>query len=169
MIFSNSAPVATPRCTFRPARRSPRPSAPPRPAAERITTYELGYLAELRPLASTSTPACSSSSPRPHRDEPRELHRRPAAPQQHALLRQQRRADIRGLEIAATWRPGTDTWLSAHTELRIDGPGIPPPRPRAPPAAGSGTPRPGTAPHSSAPGSSTRAGRSAPPRPGSAR
>lgn len=36
-------------------------------------------------------------------------------------------ADIRGLELTATWRPDTTTWLSVqHTELRIDGPTLSP-------------------------------------------
>lgn len=127
MIFSTAAPVRTPVGTFpagTPISQTFRPS--PQLQAERITTYELGYRAELRPLH-------ASIDARVFLEQARELIEMNLEDSTVGLLRRSNNryfansgeADIRGLEIAATWRPGTDTWLQLnHTELRIDGPSL---------------------------------------------
>lgn len=127
MIFSTAAPVRTPVGTFpagTPISQTFRPS--PQVQAERITTYELGYRAELRPLQ-------ASLDARIFLEQARELIEMNLEDSTIGLLRRSNNrhfansgeADIRGLEIAATWRPGTDTWLQLnHTELRIDGPSL---------------------------------------------
>lgn len=127
MIFSTAAPVRTPVGTFpagTPISQTFRPS--PQVQAERITTYELGYRAELRPLH-------ASLDARIFLEQARELIEMNLEDSTIGLLRRSNNryfansgeADIRGLEIAATWRPGTDTWLQLnHTELRIDGPSL---------------------------------------------
>lgn len=127
MIFSTAAPVTTPRGTY-PAgtaiSQTFRPS--PHVQAERITTYELGYRAELRPLQ-------ASLDARVFLEQARDLIEMNLEPATVGLLRRSNNryfantgeADIRGLEVSAIWRPGSDTWLQLnHTELRIDGPTI---------------------------------------------
>ena len=60
-------------------------------------------------------------------------------------------ANIRGLEISATWRPSPRTWLTAHhTALRIDNPNFSATEAKTNPAAGSNTARPAEFPPSSA-------------------
>ncbi|MBN8284312.1 TonB-dependent receptor [Zoogloea sp.] len=128
MIFSNSAPVVTPLLTIpagTPISQTFRPS--PGLRAERITTYEMGYLAELRPLH-------ASLDARLFLERARDLIEMRLENSSVGLLPRNNtryfansgEADIRGLEVVATWRPTTGTWLSLqHTELRIDGPGNP--------------------------------------------
>lgn len=128
MIFSNSAPVVTPFLTIpagTPISQTFRPS--PGLRAERITTYEMGYLAELRPLH-------ASLDARLFLERARDLIEMRLENSSAGLLPRNNtryfansgEADIRGLEVVATWRPTTGTWLSLqHTELRIDGPGNP--------------------------------------------
>ncbi len=125
IIFTNSAPFAAGPKTIpagTPISQTFRPS--PDLRAERITTYELGYLAELRPLATTI-------DARLFLERARDLVEMNLEPSTVGLVRRSNtryfansgEADIRGFEISATWRPSSRTWLSAHhTELRIDGP-----------------------------------------------
>lgn len=125
MIYTNSAPVTVAGKTYpagTPLNQTFRPS--PDLHAERITTYELGYLAELRPLKTTI-------DARIFLERARDLVEMKAGPSTAGLFwRDNTRyftnsgeADIRGLEVSATWRPGPRTWLTAnHTELRIDNP-----------------------------------------------
>ncbi len=125
MIFATSAPVTTPVGTFpagTPISQTFRPS--PHLQAERITTWELGYRAELRPLN-------ASLDARVFLEQVRDLIEMNLEPSTIGLFRRSNNryfansgeADIRGLEISALWRPGTDTWLQLnHAELRIDGP-----------------------------------------------
>jgi len=127
MIFRNAAPFGVPgrmiptgtalNQTFRPS---------PDLHAERITTYELGYLAELRRIATTI-------DARVFLERARDLVEMKLEPSTVGLFSRSNtryftnsgEADIRGLEISATWRPSPRTWLTAHhTELRIDNPGV---------------------------------------------
>lgn len=133
MIFSNSAPVVTPGFTLpagTPISQTFRPS--PGLTAERVTTYELGYLAE-DPTLNASLDA------RIFLERARDLIEMHLENSSIGLLPRNNtrylanagKADIRGLELIATWRPATHSWLSVqHTELRVDGPAVP--------AAGSG-------------------------------
>lgn len=126
MIFVNSAPIATPRFTIptgTPISQTFRPS--PDLRAERITTYELGYLAELRPLATTFDARLFLERARDLIEMRLENSTIGLLPRDNTrYFANSGRADIRGLELSATWRPAPATWLSAqHTELRIDGPG----------------------------------------------
>ncbi|TYC61425.1 hypothetical protein ETQ85_01785 [Zoogloea oleivorans] len=130
MIFANSAPIViSPRVTVptgTPISQTFRPS--PGLQAERITTCELGYLAELRALSTTFDARLFLERAR----DLIEMNRESSTV--GLLARDNTRyfsnggeADIRGLELTATWRPDTTTWLSVqHTELRIDGPTLSP-------------------------------------------
>jgi len=124
-IFVNSAPFTVGRSTI-PAGTAISQTFRPAPElrAERITTYELGYLAELRAIATTI-------DARVFLERARKLVEMNTEPSTLGLLpRNNTRyfansgsADIRGLEVVATWRPASRTWLTLqHTELRIDGP-----------------------------------------------
>ena len=124
-VYTNAAPISLggrsiPAGT--PLNQTFRPS--PDLRAERITTYELGYLAELRPLNTTL-------DARLFLEQARDVIEMPAGPSTAGLFPRSNtryfansgEADIHGLEIAATWRPGPRTWLTFnHTELRIDNP-----------------------------------------------
>ncbi|GLT21658.1 hypothetical protein GCM10007933_11100 [Zoogloea oryzae] len=125
MIFSNSAPFSIPGRTIpagTPINQTFRPS--PDLHAERITTYELGYLAELREIATTI-------DARLFLERARDLVEMKLEPSTVGLFSRSNtryftnsgEANIRGLEISATWRPSPRTWLTAHhTALRIDNP-----------------------------------------------
>jgi iron complex outermembrane recepter protein len=130
MVFANSAPiVVTPRFsvpTGTPISQTFRPS--PGVNAERITTYELGYLAELRPLATTFDARLFLERARDLIEMNLENSTIGLLPRSNTrYFANSGEADIRGLELAATWRPDTTTWLTVqHTELRIDGPTLSP-------------------------------------------
>lgn len=126
MIFSSAAPIVTPVVTIpagTPISQTFRPS--PDVKAERITTYEIGYLAELRPLQ-------ASIDARLFLERARDLIEMRLEDSTVGLIPRSNtryfanggQADIRGVEVLATWRPAAGSWVSAHhTELRIDGPG----------------------------------------------
>lgn len=128
MIFSNSAPVVTPVMTIpagTPISQTFRPS--PGLRAERITTYEVGYVAELRPLQASIDARLFLERARDLVEMRLENSTVGLIPRNNTrYFANSGEADIRGFEILATWRPATGTWLSVHhTELRIDGPGNP--------------------------------------------
>jgi iron complex outermembrane receptor protein len=126
MVFANSAPiVVTPRFTVpagTPISQTFRPS--PGLSAERITTYELGYLAELRSISTTFDARLFLERARDLIEMNLENSTIGLLPRSNTrYFSNSGEADIRGVELAATWRPGTTTWLTVqHTELRIDGP-----------------------------------------------
>ncbi|MBL8451241.1 MAG: TonB-dependent receptor [Zoogloea sp.] len=128
MIFSNSAPVVTPLMTIpagTPISQTFRPS--PGLRAERITTYEMGYLAELRPLQASIDARLFLERARDLIEMRLENSTVGLIPRNNTrYFANSGEADIRGFEVLATWRPATGTWLSVHhTELRVDGPGDP--------------------------------------------
>ena len=127
MIFSNSAAFSTPRGTI-PAGTAISQTFRPSPGlqAERITTYELGYLAHLQPLNTTLDARLFLERARDLIEINLERSSAGLIPRSNTrYLDNTGKADIRGLEVAATWRPGLNTWLTLqHTELRIDGPSI---------------------------------------------
>jgi hypothetical protein len=140
MIFSNSAPIVTPFLTIpagTPISQTFRPS--PGLRAERITTYEMGYLAELRPLHATL-------DARLFLERARDLIEMRLENSSAGLIPATTRATSptaarptsgagSGRHLAAGHR---NTWLSLqHTELRIDGPSATrPPRAEPNPAPG---------------------------------
>jgi len=129
MIFTNSAAFATPRGTVAagtPISQTFRPA--PNLQAERITTYELGYLAELRPVATTFDVRLFLERARDLIEIGSERSTVGLLPRNNThYFANSGRADIHGLEAAATWRPSTGTWLTLqHTELRINGPTLSP-------------------------------------------
>lgn len=128
MIFTNSAPVVTPVMTIpagTPISQTFRPS--PGLRAERVTTYEIGYLAELRPLHVSFDARLFLERARDLIEMRLERSTVGLVPRDNTrYFANSGEADIRGLEAVATWRPTTGTWLTVqHTELRIDGPGSP--------------------------------------------
>lgn len=128
MIFSSSAPVVTPGFTLpagTPISQTFRPS--PGLTAERITTYEIGYLAEAPDLGASLDARLFLERARDLIEMQRENSSIGLIPRDNTrYLANNGKADIRGLELIATWRPATNSWLSLqHTELRIDGPAEP--------------------------------------------
>lgn len=127
MIYTNSAPVTVGKTTI-PAGTALNQTFRPSPDlhAERVTTYELGYLAELRQIDTTFDARLFLERAR----ELIELKTEPStvglfARNNTRYLTNSGLADIRGLELAATWRPTARTWLTAnHTKLRIDNPNV---------------------------------------------
>ena len=125
MIFRNSAPFSTPIGTI-PAGTAMSQTFRPSPGlgAERITTYELGYLAEIRSLA-------TSIDTRVFLEQARNLIEMNVEKSTIGLLPRDNvrffnnsgQADIHGFEVSGTYRPGLQTWINlTHTELRISTP-----------------------------------------------
>lgn len=128
MIFSNSAPIFTPAGAIpagTPISQTFRPS--PGLRAERITTYETGYLAEIPALQASIDARLFLERARDLIEMRLENSTTGLIPRNNTrYFANSGEADIRGLEVLATWRPATGTWLSVHhTELRVDGPGDP--------------------------------------------
>jgi iron complex outermembrane receptor protein len=125
MIFRNSAAFATPIGTI-PAGTAMSQTFRPSPGleAEHITSYELGYLAELRPLATTLDVRVFLEKARKLIEMRLENSTQGLLPRDNVrFFDNGGQADIHGLEVSATYRPALQTWVNVtHTELRIDGP-----------------------------------------------
>ena len=127
MVFRNSAAFPTPigavpagtviSQTFRPS---------PDITAERITTYEIGYLAELRSLATTIDARAFVERARNLIEMNIENSTIGLVPRDNVrYFANTGEADIRGVELSGTWRPAAQTWVNlTHTELRIAGPTV---------------------------------------------